>query len=320
MIVTVTLNPALDLTYRTDALVPGETHRVRDGSSRAGGKGVNVARILHAQRIPVRAILTAGGVTGAEVISELEHSGVPHEVVSVGTPTRRTIAVVGRTDGTTTLFSEPGAVLSDEERARLRAAVEAALPGASCLVISGSLPAGYPPEDIASLVALSRGQGVPVIVDTSGPALLAAATAGADLLKPNAFELAEATGECELAAGAKALISLGAGTVLVSLGEKGMIAARSAYPWTRAVLPRVLRGNPTGAGDAGVAAAAMLLAEGAPAVADLLRAATSWSAAAVLMPLAGDISPTHPELAAEVTLHPYPDLKERPCPSSPPAP
>ncbi len=91
-----------------------------------------------------------------------------------------------------------------------------------------------------------------------------------------------------------------------------MLAASSGSAWTRAALPRVLRGNPTGAGDAGVAAAAMLLAEGAPTAADLLRAATSWSAAAVLMPLAGEISPTHRELAAEVALHPYPDSQERP--------
>ncbi|QEW03065.1 1-phosphofructokinase family hexose kinase [Microbacterium lushaniae] len=312
MIVTVTPNPALDLTYPIDALHPGETHRVTEGSARAGGKGVNVARVLHGQGIPVHAILTAGGATGAQVVADLEYSGVPHEAVAVGSPTRRTIAVVERTDGTTTLLSESGAVLSDDERARLRSTVENSLPVASCLVISGSLPAGFPPEEVAALVATSRSRDIPVIVDTSGPALLAAAAAGADLLKPNAFELAEATGEDDLAAGTRTLLDLGAGTVLVSLGEDGMLAARPGSAWTRAVLPRILRGNPTGAGDAGVAAAAMLLAGGSPSSAELLRAATSWSAAAVLMPLAGEISPTHRELAAEVALHSYPDSQERP--------
>ncbi|MCK6065263.1 MULTISPECIES: 1-phosphofructokinase family hexose kinase [Microbacterium] len=312
MILTLTPNPALDLTYRIDALQPGETHRVSAGPARAGGKGINVARVLHTQGFPVRAVLTAGGATGAQVVADLQESGIAHEAVPVGSPTRRTIAVVEDGDGTTTLLSESGAALSEDERARLHAAVQSPLPIASCLVISGSLPAGFPPEEIAAMVASSRSRGIPVIVDTSGPALLAAAAAGADLLKPNAAELAEATGERDLAAGAQALLDLGADTVLVSLGEEGMLAAHSASAWTRAALPRVLRGNPTGAGDAGVAAAAMLLAQGAPTAADLLRAATSWSAAAVLMPLAGEISRTHRELAVEVALHPYPDSEERP--------
>ncbi len=290
MILTVTPNPALDLTWRVDRLVEGGTHRADAGIGRAGGKGLNVARVAHAEGAVVLAVTTSGGRVGEEFAAELGASGVPHALVPVAAETRRSIAVVDETRGDTTIINERGANPSDVEWAALLAEVVERLPNARVLVISGSLPPGAPDALLPMLIAVGRDAGVPVIADTSGPALLRAADAGAAVLKPNAAELAEATDIIDPVEGARSLIARGAELVLLSLGADGMLAV-TASDLVHARLDEPLAGNPTGAGDAGVAACAVLYAEGVRDPEIILRRATAWSAAAVLMPLAGDISP-----------------------------
>jgi 1-phosphofructokinase family hexose kinase len=302
MIVTVTPNPALDLTYTVPRFRPGETHRVPAAASRAGGKGVNVARVVHQQGHPVVAIATAGGASGSEFAAELAASGLPNHLVPVVAATRRTIALVDVDTNQTSIFNEYGENHTPGEWQNLADATSAALDGADCLVGSGSLPEGADASFFGDLVALAGARGVPSVIDTSGPGLLAAADAGATVLKPNVQELTEATGDDDPVRAAGILIDRGAGLVLVSLGEDGMLAVSATEPtrpW-RARLPRVLAGNPTGAGDAAVAAVATCLATGIREPEAILRRATAWSAAAVLMPLAGEISPEHAGLAGEL--------------------
>ena len=319
MIVTVTPNPALDLTYTLPRVDLGESHRVPAAITRAGGKGLNVARVLHQLGHPVLAITAVGGLPGEEFAAELDASGVPHHLIRVSGSTRRTIALVeqGTGDagdpGRTSNFNEQGQDHTPAEWQHLTDAVAPALAPARCLVGSGSLPAGADPGFFAGLVALARAAGVPSVMDTSGDALLAAAEAGATALKPNQRELAEATGDADPVRAARRLVAAGAGLVLVSLGAAGMLAVSSVDSdriW-RVRLPRALHGNPTGAGDAAVAAVASILAEaptGAPAdPALILRLATAWSQAAVLMPLAGEISPDHESLAAGLVIDHVPD-------------
>ncbi|WP_217176931.1 1-phosphofructokinase family hexose kinase [Streptomyces sp. AC495_CC817] len=304
MILTVTPNPALDLTWRVDHLVVGATHRADAGASRAGGKGLNVARVAHAQGAEVVAVTTAGGRSGAEFSAELSASGVPHALVEVAGATRQSIAIVDEQLGDTTIVNERGVNPSDAEWAALLAEVVDRLPAASVLVISGSLPPGAPAPLLPVLIGVGRDAGVPVIVDTSGPALLAAADAGASVLKPNAAELVEATGIADPVAGARSLIERGVELVLLSLGAEGMLAVTSSAV-LHARLDAPLAGNPTGAGDAGVAACAVLFAEGERDPERLLRRATAWSAAAVLMPLAGEISESWSALEQRLTVRPY---------------
>ncbi len=307
MILTVTPNPALDLTWHVSRLTIGETHRADAGAVRAGGKGLNVARVAHAEGAAVRAITTAGGRSGAEFAEELVRSGVPHALVRVAQDTRRSIAIVDEALGDTTIINERGLNPSDQEWADLLAAVVDALPSARVLVVSGSLPPGAPDGFLPLLIAVAKDAGVPVIVDTSGPALLQAADAGASVLKPNRAELAEATGITDPIDGAHALLARGAELVLLSLGASGMLAV-TASDLVHARLDEPLAGNPTGAGDAAVAACAVLYAEGERDPELILRRAAAWSAAAVLMPLAGDISPQWPALAAQLRVaHPDPD-------------
>ncbi|MCI0141130.1 hexose kinase [Arthrobacter bambusae] len=310
-VITVTPNPAIDLSYHVAGITPGASHRVAAPLSRAGGKGLNVARVAHQLGHPVLALAPSGGAAGAEFAAELRSSGVPHRLIPVAADTRRSIALVDTVGGETSIFNEEGSPLQPSEWQALAAAVVDALhidnpdgQSAGVLVGSGSLPPGAPADFYPALVRLAHDAGIPAVVDTSGPGIVAAARAGADLLKPNNHELLEATGESSLDVAARRLIALGAKTVLVSAGAEGMLAFHDAAPggyWS-ARLPEPLSGNPTGAGDAGVAAAAVALADGITDIPTILRRATAWSAAAVLMPAAGEISPLYADLEDQLIL------------------
>lgn len=288
MILTLTPNPALDVTYQIDELRPGHTHRVAVVSERAGGKGFNVSRVLHEMGVPTLAVAPAGGVLGDSIRADLEAAGVPHALLPVSAPTRMTIAVVpSRGTGDATLFNEAGHALPDEDWDRLLAVVAQRLEEAHVLVCSGSMPPAAPDDLCARVVELARRRHVPVVLDTSGPALVAAAKAGADVLKPNTVELLEALDISDPVAGARALCGYGAGAVVLSRGAEGMVAVTPEGEW-RAVPPFVVRGNPTGAGDAAVAALAAGVGE-QQAWPIRLRTAVAWSAAAVASPLAGSV-------------------------------
>jgi 1-phosphofructokinase family hexose kinase len=307
VILTLTPNPAVDLTLHVERVHPGESHRVPPAIAQAGGKGVNVARVLHARGIRTLALAPVGGDTGRVFESDIADAGVPHRLIPVSASTRRSVAIVDESSGQTSIFNETGAALSGGDwDAVMRAVIESAA-DARCLVGSGSLPPDAPTDLYARLVAIARDLGVPSVIDATGAALLEAASAGASLLKPNQRELQESTAEDDPLRGAQALLDAGAGAVLVSLGEAGMLlvhAGGSAPLRARLAVP--LAGNPTGAGDAAVAAVAHTLAEH-PASGDfpaeaLLRRATTWSAAAVLSPVAGRLGADPAELESQLVV------------------
>jgi len=294
MIATVTPNPALDVTYTVAGLEVGAENRVTTVVTRPGGKGVNTANVL--------------ACLGSEVLvfdlrAQLAGRGVPEALTPIDGDTRRTVAVVDARSGGTTLLNEPGPAVSPGEWAALLAAVTVAGTGAEVVTMSGSLPLGVPVDGYAQLVVAARaggGDGLPVIVDTSGPALVAACDARPDLVKPNTAELAVVFPDLpDGAARAGELLRLGARAVAVSAGGDGL---RVLTPGLTVAgrLPRVLRGNATGAGDAVVAAFASGLAKlddprdvwsDRLGVLDLVRRAVAVSAAAVLAPVAGEVDP-----------------------------
>lgn len=311
-ILSITPNPALDLTYVLDRINVGESHRVRTPMQRAGGKGLNVARVAHQLGHPVLAVAPVGGTTGSLFRSDLETSGVPHLLVSVTGETRKSIAIVETAEDRTSIFNELGSALQPTEWRELGAAIAAAMGSATgtaavdpaVLVGSGSLPESSPAQFYPDLVRLAHSRGIPAIIDTSGAGIIACARAGADLLKPNHHELMDATGESDLFSAARGLLDLGARRVLVSLGAEGMLAFSADLRGSclKARLPQPLSGNPTGAGDAAVAAAAAQMASGTPSLEQILRSAAAWSAAAVLMPGAGEISPRYKELEEQLII------------------
>jgi tagatose 6-phosphate kinase len=285
MIVTAALNPAADLTYRLPAVRWSETNRVAEVRSRAGGKAINVARVLSALGQPVTVTGFAGGRIGDDIRAVLDAAGINHAFVPVSGETRRTVTILEA--DAATVFTEPGPVLSDQDWQRLLARITDLLPGADALVLSGSLPPGIPDDAYAVLVRLAAGAGVPAVLDADGAALLHGVAAHPAIVKPNAEELIRATGATEPLTGVAALRRAGAEAVVVSLGPLGMLAS-TATGWWRSRPPQTLLGNPTGAGDAAVAALAAGLVTGQNWH-DRLLHATAASGAAVLAPVAGDL-------------------------------
>ncbi|GHF18617.1 1-phosphofructokinase family hexose kinase [Streptomyces griseoluteus] len=303
MILTVTLNTALDITYRVTSLRPHAEHRVSEVVERPGGKGVNVARVLAALGYAVTVAGFAGGPTGQVLRQRLAAApGITDALVPVTGPTRRTVAVVDELTGDTTQLNEPGPHIGAAEWAAFLRAYDTLLADARAVALCGSLPPGVPVGAYAGLIRVARSAGVPVLLDTGGEPLRRGIAARPDIVKPNAAELAELTGSHEPARATRDARRRGAQSVVASLGPDGLLAATPEGHW-RAAPPARLRGNPTGAGDAAVAGLLSGLVDGLPWPARLTRA-TALSAAAVLAPTAGEFDPADYErllAAATVT-------------------
>lgn len=289
MILTVTLNAALDVTYAVPALVEGVSHRVDDVHTRAGGKGVNVARVLHGFGYDVLTTGLVGGPSGDRFLADLDAAGVAHSFAPVRGESRRTVTVVSGETGGATVLNEPGPPVDTAEWQAFLAHFVSLLDGTQVVVCSGSLPPGVPVDAYGQVCRTAAARGVPVVLDAHGPALLEALPAGPALVKPNRDELIATTGHGDVPAGAAHLRELGAGGVVVSLGAEGLLALTPRGSWCAAPSGAV-RGNPTGAGDAAVAALAAGHADGADWPERLVRA-VAWSVAAVREPYAGQVDP-----------------------------
>ncbi|MCM2394203.1 1-phosphofructokinase family hexose kinase [Streptomyces albipurpureus] len=290
MILTVTLNTALDITYRVDALIPHGSHRVHEVVERPGGKGVNVARVLSA--LGQECIVTgfAGGAVGAVVRQLLAPLTVQDALVPIAGSTRRTIAVVDGASGDTTQLNEPGPTITAEEWASFLRAYGVLLHHANAVALCGSLPQGVHVGAYAELIRRAHAAQVPVLLDTSGEPLRRGIAARPDLVKPNLDELAQLTGSREPLRATREARRRGAHTVVTSLGAAGLLAATGQGVW-HASPPAPVKGNPTGAGDSVVAALLAGLVEGV-AWPERLAHAVALSAATVLAPTAGEFDRT----------------------------
>ncbi|MCW2611448.1 MAG: tagatose 6-phosphate kinase [Actinomycetota bacterium] len=287
MILCVTLNAALDVTYSVDEVRWHAGNRVAAVAQRAGGKGVNVARVLHTLGEDVLVTGLVGGDTGAQIRADVQAAGLAEAFQDVTGESRRTVAVVDAAAGDATGFWEPGPPVAPDDWARFLDRYDGLLTGARAVVLTGSLPPGLSPEVYADLVHRARKAGVPVVLDADAEALAVGVSAEPDIVKPNVDELRRATGFTDRLPGAEALRAQGARAVVVSAGPDGLIASTPDGRWAARPQDRV-SGNPTGAGDASVAALVRGL------VADTswperLADAVALSASAVLRPLAGDV-------------------------------
>jgi tagatose 6-phosphate kinase len=309
VIITVTLNAALDLTYKVPALRPRAAHRVVEVVERPGGKGLNVARVLAALGHPVAVTGFAGGPAGGEVrrrLAEDRHAGrIEDALVPIAGHTRRTVGVVETRTGGATLLNEPGPTVSPAEwEALLRVYRELLAGDADAVALCGSLPPGVPVGAYAELIREARAAGVYVLLDSDGPPLRRGLAARPDLVKPNAEELAGLTGFAEPVRAARDARRRGARAVAASLGAEGMLVVTEDDGGWRAAPPARLSGNPTGAGDSAVAGLLSGVAEGLPWPARLARA-VALSAATVLAPAAGEYDPAaYAELLPRVEVVP----------------
>lgn len=284
MILCAAPSPAWDVTHHVDRLRLHATNRARSTSARAGGKAINVARLLSLLDEDVTVVAPLGGATGLLVAEDLAATGLPLEQVTSRLETRRTTAVVSDDTGDATLVSEPSRI--GDWRAFVDR-VDSLLADADVLVASGSQPEDAPVDAFAELCRLGRAHGVPVVVDTSGPALLAALEARPAVVKPNVHELAEVHPHDDPVRAASELATTSGSAVAVSLGPEGLALTCDAGTWV-ARPGAVVRGNPTGAGDAVTAALARGLLHGRTWP-DVVVDAVALSAAAVLAPYAGEV-------------------------------
>jgi tagatose 6-phosphate kinase len=264
MILCVCLNPALDVTYAVTELTYGGTHRAQVVGRRAGGKALNVARVLRQLGEPVLATGLAGGADGGAVLADLAELGVAAELAEIEGESRRTVTVYDGRQATE--FDEVGPVVGEAEWGSFRSLYTRLLAGTTVVVISGSQPPGVPVDAYAQLTTLAAAAGATVVLDAAGPALRAALAARPDVVKPNRLELAELVGRTlddldDVLAASGTLVEAGAGSVLVSLGADGLVALTPDGAF-RARVPAPVAGNPTGAGDALAAAVARGLRRG----------------------------------------------------------
>ena len=288
-LITLTLNPALDLATTTDHVAP--THKLRCGPVQrfAGGGGINVARVLHRLGADVCAWALAGGAAGTQVRQLLAAEGVPTLLQPISGDTRENFSVVETTTSQEFRFVLPGPTLQPAEWQACLDALATHTPPPRWLIASGSLPPGTPDDFYAQLARAASGRGVRVAVDTSGPPLAAALQAGVALVKPSLRELRDVMQQplehaADWCTAAQSLVHSGAAEIVaLSVGEQGAVLATREGVWQAPALNVPATSGTTGAGDCFLATLVWALDRG-DAPAEALRWGVAAGAAALLHP------------------------------------
>ncbi|HEX8977155.1 MAG TPA: 1-phosphofructokinase family hexose kinase [Solirubrobacteraceae bacterium] len=194
MIITVTLNAAIDKTLEVPSFTPGRRHRTVDQTTMAGGKGVNIARAIKELGQPVIATGLAGGATGTRIVEALGEESILNDFVRILDESRTNTVVLDPTTGLHTEINERGPAVSTQELQLFREKLLYLAQGASICVFAGSLPRGVDQGVYFSLIREVRRLGVTTIIDTDGEPLRLAIRAEPDLVSPNELEAEELVG------------------------------------------------------------------------------------------------------------------------------
>jgi 1-phosphofructokinase family hexose kinase len=296
VIVTVTLNAALDVAYEAEGPSWQATRDITRVRHRAGGSGVAVARVLYKFGHEVVVAGLAGGATGELIREDLGRSGIPVALTGISQESRRMLAVTDTASGQTMRLREPGPYVTTEELGRFAGDYRRMLSDATAVVLCGSLPLGLPPEIYGSLATYAAEAGVPVILSTGGEALRHAAARRPDLVVPEEENEPRASDDpAGQEAAGDALLAQGAVAVAVPAGDR-ITAVTKAGRWC-ATLPGLALGAPGPL--VGGLVPGLLLGWSWP---DLLRNAAAVAAAATV---AGDVNLTEYErLVDQVEVEP----------------
>lgn len=253
-IVTLTMNPALDLSTSVDKVVPTHKLRCREEKTQPGGGGINISRVIRRLGTPTTAIYPSGGFTGQILTRLLENEGVQSQGIPIVQETRECFTVHETSSGKDFRFLLPGPVLSLAEQQACADAFYQRSAIARFMVASGSLPPGVADDFYARLASRAKEHGQHFVLDTSGPALRAALEIGVYLIKPSLRELEELLGqtlttEAQWHDAAREIVRRGqAEIVALSLGEDGalLVTANQSY---RAPAVPVKVVSTVGAGD-----------------------------------------------------------------------
>jgi 1-phosphofructokinase family hexose kinase len=194
MIITVTLNAAIDRTLSVPNFRLGRRHRTVEQRTMAGGKGVNVARTLKTLGQPVIATGFAGGPTGTRIVEQLTEESILNDFVRIRDESRTNLSVLDPTTGEQTEINERGPTVSGKELELFRDKLLYLAQGAELVVFAGSLPPGVEPNAYAEMIRELHKKGVTTIVDTDGEPLRLAVRAEPDVVSPNVLEAEELVG------------------------------------------------------------------------------------------------------------------------------
>lgn len=285
MILTVTLNVAIDKAYRVEELKPGEVMRVRECKYTAGGKGLNVTKVAKIAGAEVLATGFAGGHAGAFILEQLEQKGIPNDFVFVKGETRSCINIIDEKTGKQTEFLEPGFSVTPEDVSAFFHKFDFLLERANVITISGSVPTGCGDTIYADLIEHVNAKGKKVILDSGGKLLAQGMKARPTMIKPNRDEIAALTGikaahSRQLVERAQKFHRSGIPYVMISLGRDGALLACDEGVFQGAT-PDIPVVNTVGCGDAMVAAFAVGFERGYRAL-EMLRFALAVSTANAL--------------------------------------
>lgn len=285
MIVTVTLNPAVDHTLDLEAFVPGDTNRVRQSRIDPGGKGINVSRVLRVlNRESMAAGLSAGSL-GRFVEHSLLEQNILCDFVHTRGQTRTNLTIVDESSHETTLLSYRGPEIDPRHIQTLESRLRRYISPDDWLVIAGSIPPPIEPVTYANLIELGHEMQAHTVLDADGEALEAGLEGKPDLVKLNHHEAERLLGETlddedALLAAAEKMRSRGAATAVVTASGRGAVAVSDDGVW-RAHPPAVEVESAVGAGDALLAGMLLKLSDGG-GMEEALRWGTAAGAAACL--------------------------------------
>lgn len=300
-LVGVSLNPAIDKVGVVDRLEPGRIHRPEVLATVPGGKALNAVRVARTLGAAADIVAVVAGHAGSWVVEQLAARGIPGWFVRLEGETRTCLSVLDRRTGELTEFYEPGLTLPDDQWGSVESALQDSLadrPGATVVLLAGSLPPGARGDAYRRLAAVASAVGARVVVDVGGPPLAAALEARPWLVKINAAEAAATTGlpttdRPEVAAAAHRLLEDGAEQALITMGVEGAVLVTRAGAWSVGRAPEVGRFS-VGSGDALVGGFVAALARGED-LPTALRHAAAAAAANALIPGQGELDPVDVE-------------------------
>ncbi len=278
MILTLTINPAIDRNVTTDRLVFEDRGYILETRETAGGRGINAACVIQSFGGRTLALATAGGAGGERLTYFLDKCGIPFEAVPIRNDIRTNLTISDR-QGLTIKLNEAGPRIESDELERIESKVRERLEGASWLMLCGSAPPGVPEDFYARLIKLAHQKKVAVLLDTDGEALRAGIRAKPAVVTPNQAEAERLLDTALLTHShfydaVKKIHALGAQSVVLSLGERGAVALEGGRVF-EAIPPRIEAVCPIGAGDALAAAFTWARQEG-----ESFQNAVKWGVAA----------------------------------------
>jgi tagatose 6-phosphate kinase len=262
MIATVTLNTSVDRRYNIKEIKKNTVQRTTDYQATAGGKGINVSRVINLLDQELVAMGFIGGFSGDFILNELEKLNIKSDFTRVKAATRTCLNLIDQNNDSIEIL-ENGPQITEAEKIRFLDNFEAKIGEFEVITISGSLPAGLENDFYQKIIKIAKKKNKAVILDTSGKALIGGIEAGPDIIKPNKSEIEAVIGfsidhEIDFLKAGKKLQSMGAKNIALTLGKNGMyyLAEDISY---KVEIPKVDAVNATGSGDSVTAGLAVAI-------------------------------------------------------------